>query len=58
MYSSILEAISQQEQIQDVDHYLQNLQPHLRYLRQSFKSSRVTVNYGNFNVQAVGSASN
>ncbi len=53
MYSSILEAISQQEQIQDVEHYLQNLQPHLRYLRQSFKNSRITVDYSNFDVQAV-----
>jgi hypothetical protein len=52
MYSSILEAISQQSQIQDVDHYLQNLQPYLRYLRQSFKNSYVRVDYSDFNVQA------
>ena len=52
MYSDILAAIQNIEQIDCLEPYLQSLQPYVRQLRQSYCSSTVTVDYSDFNVQA------
>ncbi|MCU0549469.1 MAG: hypothetical protein MUC48_08995 [Leptolyngbya sp. Prado105] len=52
MYRSILRAIEQQEQIQDVEHYLQSLKPYVINLRRGFRNSLIRVDYSDFKVQA------
>jgi hypothetical protein len=52
MYSDILAAIQDVEQISSLEPYLQSLQPYVRQLRQSYRSRTVTVDYSDFNIQA------
>jgi hypothetical protein len=52
MYSDILIAIQDIEEINDLEPYLQSLQPYVRRLRHSYRSRTVAVDYSDFNIQA------
>lgn len=52
IYNSILRAISNQERIQDIEHYLWSLRSYVESLRRGYRNSLISVDYSSFNVQA------
>lgn len=52
MYSYILDGLVKQNQINNVELYLQSLQDYVKQLRQSYKVNQVRVNYSDSNIQA------
>lgn len=51
IYDSILRAISKQDRVQDLESYLQSLQPYVGNLREAYRSYVVSIDYSNFNIQ-------
>lgn len=52
MYTHILDGLTNFHQINNLDLYLQGLQPHVKHLRQNYRSDNVTVDYSDPSVQA------
>lgn len=52
MYTHILDGLTNFNQTNNLELYLQNLQPYVKRLRQNYCSNNVKVDYSNPNVQA------
>lgn len=52
MYNHILDSLKQSNQINDIELYLQSLQPYVANLRRSYCSNHVSVNYSDPKIQA------